>query len=34
MSQSPFVDRHVGPDASAIGAILEVVGYPSLDALT
>ena len=30
---SPFVARHVGPDADAIGQMLAAVGYPSLDAL-
>lgn len=30
---SPFVARHVGPDADAVAAMLEVVGQPSLEAL-
>ncbi len=28
-----FVDRHVGPDASDVSAMLETLGYKSLDAL-
>ena len=30
---SPFVARHIGPDATAIAHMLDTVGYPSLDAL-
>jgi glycine dehydrogenase len=33
MSARPFVDRHIGPDASAIAEMLKVVGFDSLDAL-
>jgi glycine dehydrogenase len=29
----PFVDRHIGPDESAIAEMLKVVGFDSLDAL-
>jgi glycine dehydrogenase len=29
----PFVERHIGPDASAIDAMLKSVGFDSLDAL-
>src|SRR3954451_19176025 len=29
----PFVDRHIGPDESAIEEMLKVVGFDSLDAL-
>jgi glycine dehydrogenase len=31
---SEFAARHIGPDASAIARMLEVVGYESLEALT
>ena len=33
MSSVPFVQRHVGPSAAQIAAMLERVGAPSLDAL-
>ncbi|MCZ4497753.1 MAG: glycine dehydrogenase [Marmoricola sp.] len=33
MSARPFVDRHIGPDESAIAEMLKVVGFDSLDAL-
>jgi glycine dehydrogenase len=29
----PFVDRHIGPDESAVAEMLKVVGFDSLDAL-
>src|SRR3954454_4110583 len=29
----PFVDRHIGPDESAIAEMLKVIGFDSLDAL-
>ena len=37
MASSPrdrFVDRHIGPDAAEQSVMLQVLGYPSLDALT
>ena len=33
MSARPFVDRHIGPDETAIAEMLKVVGFDSLDAL-
>ncbi|MDT9592389.1 aminomethyl-transferring glycine dehydrogenase [Nocardioides zeae] len=30
---NPFADRHIGPDASAVAAMLERLGYASLDDL-
>ena len=33
MTQSPFVDRHIGPDEAAISRMLDEVGYASLDDL-
>ena len=32
-SQPDFEARHLGPDEAAVAAMLETVGYPSLDAL-
>jgi glycine dehydrogenase len=31
--QSPFADRHIGPADGDVAAMLEAVGYPSLEAL-
>jgi glycine dehydrogenase len=33
MSARPFVDRHIGPDDTAIAEMLKVVGFESLEAL-
>ncbi len=33
MTSVPFADRHIGPDADAVAAMLATVGLPSLDAL-
>ena len=30
----PFADRHIGPSGDEVAAMLSVVGYPSLDALS
>ncbi len=34
LPEAPFVARHVGPDDTEVARMLEVVGYPDLDALT